>query len=301
MSFSYDVKEELCREPSNTRLTAIAECYGVLLYCNTFTDKCIKIITGSKGFASVLPKLFSKAFGARFDTIPDLNSTGKVNFIITAPEQIRKITDALGYEMSTSIAHHINLGVLEEDKTREAFVKGAFLAGGSVTDPRKRYHLEFVTDHFGVTKQMYALLLEMGFEPKDTSRKGNHIIYFKQSEVIADLLTTIGAPISAMEIMSAKIEKGMTNSVNRKVNCDTANVAKTVEASAGQIEAIHRLEAAGELERLPEKLKQTAYLRLENPELSISELAEMSQPPVTKSCLNHRMRKLMQLAGNSGE
>jgi len=165
-----------------------------------------------------------------------------------------------------------------------------------VTDPAKSYHLELVTDHFNVSRQTYSLLLEMGFSPKETSRSGNYIIYFKQSSVIEDFLTYIGAPIHAMEIMSAKIEKDVRNTVNRKVNCDTANVTKTVDAAATLIAAIEKIKAAGEFETLPDKLKQTAELRIENPELSIKELAEISIPPVTKSCMNHRMRKLVEIS-----
>jgi len=296
MSFSNDVKDELCRELVSSRSLAAAECYGVLLFCNTFSNRGIRIITGSRSFAAALPKLFHRAFGVRFDAIPEDRGRGKLSFRLTDGAQLRKIADALDYDLSTSVAHHINLGLLEEEHTREYFVRGAFLAGGSVTDPRKRYHMEFVTDHYGVSGGLYTLLFDMGFEPKTIARKGNNITYFKQSETIADLLTTIGAPLAAMEIMSAKIEKGMTNIVNRKVNCDTANVTKTVEAAAEQLDAIRRLREQGVLERLPDKLRQTASLREENPELSMAELAASFDPPITKSCLNHRLRKLAQIA-----
>ncbi len=166
--------------------------------------------------------------------------------------------------------------------------------GGSVTDPAKRYHLELATDHYNVSRETYSLLLEMGFEPKELRRKGNFVIYFKQSAAIEDFLTTIGAPLSAMELMSLKVEKDMRNAINRKVNCDTANVSKTVDAALLQIEAIEKLSADAGLGSLPEKLRETAVLRLENPELSLNELAELSA--LTKSCLNHRLRKLVELA-----
>jgi DNA-binding protein WhiA len=166
-----------------------------------------------------------------------------------------------------------------------------------VTDPAKRYHLELVTDHFNVSRETYSLLLEMGFEPKEATRKGNFVIYFKQSSAIEDFITTIGAPLSAMELMSQKIEKDMRNSINRKVNCDTANVLKTVDAAILQIEAIKKIVIATGLDSLPDKLRETAVLRLENPELSLTELAVRSSPPLTKSCLNHRLRKLIELGG----
>ena len=176
------------------------------------------------------------------------------------------------------------------------FCPGSVLAGGAVTDPLKSYHIELVTDHYNVSREIYSLLLDMGFSPKETARGGNYVTYFKQSSAIEDFLTMIGAPIHAMKLMSAKIEKDMRNSVNRKVNCDTANVTKTIDASAAQIDAIRKIEKSGTLNNLPERLRQTAFLRLQNPHLSIKDLAELSIPPVTKSCLNHRLRKLIGLS-----
>ena len=301
MSFSSSVKEEICRELTNRKCCCVAECYGILLYCNTFSSREIRIITESREFAGALPRLFRRAFGIVFDVLPDSSEhRGKVTFIINDPAKLARIFETYGYGGSSLVAHHINLGVLEEDCCRVSFVKGAFLAGGSVTDPMKRYHLELVTDHYNVSREIFPMLLDMGFEPKSTSRGGNYIVYFKQSEAIADMLTTLGAPIAAMNVMSAKIEKEMTNSVNRKVNCDTANVLKSVDAAQRQLEAIRRIEKNSGIESLPERLRETALLRLENPEYSLSELAAAHAPPITKSCLNHRIRKLIEIAENLG-
>ena len=295
MSFSSDVKAELCRTELGARACAVAECYGVLLFCNTFSSREIRIITGSDDFAVRLPRLFNRAFGVGFDEQPGPHERGKRTFVITSPAPLERIFEAFGAD-SRAVSHHVNLGVLEEDAARESFVRGAFLAGGSVTDPGKRYHLELVTDHYMVSREITALFLDMGFEPKTVSRGGNYIMYFKQSAVIEDLLTTIGAPVAAMGIMSAKIEKDMTNLVNRKVNCDTANVAKTVEASAEQLAAIRSLREKKALEGLTEKLREAAKLREEYPEMALSELAAMADPPVTKSGLNHRLRKIVEIA-----
>ena len=297
MSFSSDAKAELCKVPINRKCCAISECYGVLLYCNTFSANEIKIITESRDFALRLPKLFKKAFGTGFDIFPeDISAPGKLTYIINDHEKLDRIFGYFGYEKGMVVSHHINLGILEELCCQQSFMRGAFLAGGSVIDPEKRYHLELVTDHYHVSRETFALLLEIGFAPKDTSRNGRYITYFKQSEAIEDLLTTIGAPVAAMEIMSAKIEKDMRNSVNRRVNCDTANVLKTVDAAQQQIEAIKKIIGDTGLEGLPDKLRETAVLRVENPELSLIQLAEMMSPPVTKSCLNHRLRKLISIA-----
>lgn len=297
MSFSSETKNELCKILPTSKCCAAAQCYGIALYCNTFSQDEIKIVTENRAFSKLLPRLFKRAFGVSFDSVSEgKGENGKITFQITDRASIYKIIDSFGYERDGLLAHHINYGIIEEECCQQSFVRGAFLAGGSVTDPGKQYHLELVTDHYNVSRETYSLLLDMGFSPKSTGRNGNYIIYFKNSEVIEDLLTSIGAPVSAMEIMSAKIEKGVTNSVNRRVNCDTANVSKTVDAAQAQIEAINKLKNAGIFDELPEKIRETAEKRLEYPELSLTELSAMFTPPVTKSGLNHRFRKIMETA-----
>lgn len=295
MSFASEVKGELCREKLARRCCACAEAYGVLLFCNSFNPDRLRITTRSVDFAHRLPKLFRKAFGVNFDEKPaDLTTGGKLSFEINDPQSMAVILDTYGYAPENSISHHINYAMLEEECCRSAFLRGAFLAGGSTTDPEKRYHLELVTGHLFVHRELQSLLMEMEFEPKVIDRNGNYVTYIKRSEVIADFLTTIGAPVSAMEIMNAKVEKHLRNGVNRWSNCDVANLEKAVDAAQSQIEAIRKLEKSGGWTELPEKLRETAKLRIENPELSLSQLAAVAQ--VSKSCLNHRLRKLMELA-----
>lgn len=295
MSFSSETKAELCREPLQRRCCALAEAYGVLLYCNLFTAGEIRIVTSSAEFAQRLPKLFKKAFNLGFDPVPTVEHKGKQTFSITDSNTIEQIFFAYGYEADSILAHHINLGVLEESCCKAAFLRGAFLAGGSISDPEKSYHLEIVTPHFNVSREAFSILLELGFSPKDVSRGGNYITYFKQSAAIEDFLTKLGAPVSAMDIMSAKVEKDMRNTINRRVNCDSANADKIVLAAQEQLETIRKIERQSGLEELPEKLRETALLRIANPEASIADLALLSVPPVSKSCMSHRLRKLMEL------
>ena len=296
MSFSFDTKTELCRSALGSRCCAAAECYGMLLYGNTFSAREIRIITGNEMLGRRLARQVMYAFSVSFDIIPDEGKTGKQTYIITDREKLSRVLNAYGFSPENMLALHVNLGVLEEECCRRSYIRGAFLTGGAITDPAKSYHLELVTDHFNVSRQTYSLLLDMGFSPKETSRSGNYITYIKQSSAIEDFLTLIGAPLAAMDLMSTKIVKDVRNSVNRKVNCDTANVSKTIDASVAHVEAIKKIETSGYFELLSDKLRQTAILRLHNPELSIKELAEISTPPVTKSCLNHRLRKLMELS-----
>ena len=296
MSFSYDTKNELCRLPVQRHCCARAEAYGILLYCNTFSSTEVRIITENPNFAARLPRLFQRAFNLQFDRRPEPEQPGKLIFQITEQKKLDKIINLLGFDPQQNLALHINFGLLEEECCRASFLRGVFFAGGSITDPLKRYHLELATSHAQVSRELSALLQDTGFTPKSVARNGSSVTYFKQSEHIEDFLTLIGAPVAAMNIMTAKMEKDLRNSVNRRLNCDSANLDKTVEAAQEQLEAIRKLRTAGLLEQLPDKLQQTAGLRVEYPELTLSELAEEFDPPVTKSCLNHRLRKILELS-----
>ena len=296
MSFSSETKAELCRDRLQKKCCAVAEACGVLLYCGSVTTEQIRIVTESSDFAQRLPRLFHRAFRLDFD---EANLSGKSAFLLTDPEKIRSVFAAIGYSPESSITLHVNYALLENDCCRRSFLRGAFLCGGSVTDPEKRYHLELSTNHRKVSLETYSLLLDLGFAPKDTLRNGSSILYFKQSEAIEDFLAFLGAPVASMAIAEAKIEKEMKNRINRIVNCDNANTSKIVEAAQNQIAAIRRLEERGVLETLPEKLRQTAELRVENPESNLAELAGLFDPPLTKSALNHRLRKLTELAADT--
>ncbi len=277
----------------------MAELMGTLLYANTFTADCIRIVTESAEFARRLPYLLRKAAATKFDALPEAGVAGKLTLCVTDPAKIAHIFARCGFSAETSVSLHVNLGLLESDCCRRAFLRGVFLAGGSVTDPEKRYHLELSTTHLKVSRETELLLDELGLKPKATERKGSSVLYFKQSEAIEELLTLIGAPISAMAVMSAKIEKDWRNDANRKTNCDAANVDKAVAAAQEQLAALRRLEERGLLETLPEKLRRTAELRRAHPEVTLQELAELHEPPLTKSAVNHRLRKLLALGNEA--
>ncbi len=293
MSFSFDVKTELSKAAMGRRCCAIAEAYGIFLYCNTFRSNEIRIVTEHEGLARRLPGLMKKAFRITFDQLPQ-GEEDKGRFVITDNQKLATIAEQFGVEQG-AVAHHINFGILEDDCCRTAFLRGVFLAGGSVTDPQKGYHLELVTSHYSVSRELIALMAEAGFQPKEAVRKANYIAYFKRSGYIEDFLTAIGAPLSAMEIMNTKVEKNLRGSVNRRVNCDAANLDKAVEAAQLQIETIRRLDRQGQLENQPDKLRETARLRVEHPAHTLAQLALEHDPAITKSALNHRLRKLLEL------
>lgn len=296
-SFSAGAKYELCKNFPQKHCCALAECFGVLLFCNSFSVDGIRIITESREFAQRLLKLFRKAFGVTFDQQPSENATGKLNFQISDAKKIAGIMASYGFEPRGTVSLHINLPVVEEDCCKTAFLRGAFLAGGSVTDPTKGYHLEFTTVHHSVSREAYTLLHEvLSFYPKTAKRGGGQVLYLKQSDQISDCLAYLGAPVAAMGIMEAKLEKELNNKVNRRCNCDEANTSKVVEAAQEQLAAIRTLRERGLLEQLPQKLQQAAVLREENPESSLAELASMVEPPISKPAMNHRLKKLVQLS-----
>ena len=297
ISFSGGAKAEVCRTLPHKRCCALAESFGILLFCNSFTGDNIKIITENLEFSQFLPKLFKKAFGFGFDSQPEDETTGKQIFQITDPEKLSAIMASYGFDRQETLALHVNLPVVEEDCCKAAFLRGAFLSGGSVTDPIKGYHMEITTTHQSVAPESYALIQEvMGFYPKTARRGGGQVLYLKQSEQISDFLAYLGAPVAAMGIMEARLEKELNNKVNRRCNCDDANTSKVVEAAQEQLAAIRVLRELGMLENLPSKLLQAAKAREENPESALSELAGMMEPPITKPAMNHRLKKLVQMA-----
>lgn len=297
MSFSANAKAELCRDVPSRHCCAVAQAFGILLYCNTFSAESVRIVTESREFAWHLPRLFRKAFSLEFDEFPSLAAPGKLVFQITDPDKLQYLMETYGFDPDKTLALHVNLSVLEEECCRTAFLRGAFLAGGSVTDPGKGYHMEMATAHHAVARETFALMGEMmGFNPKIAGRGGSQVLYLKHSDLISDYLTFLGAPVSAMGIMEAKLEKEIKNKVNRRCNCDDANTSKVVDAAQGQLNAIRILRERNLLDTLPEKLKQAAEAREKNPESSLSELAGMMNPPITKPAMNHRLKKLLELA-----
>ncbi len=295
-SFSAGAKIEICRAYPPKACCALAQCFGILLFANSFGMDGIRIITESREFAQLLPRLFRKAFGIQFDMLPEEGS-GKLSFAITDPGKLRLIMNAFGFEPEGTVALHINLPVVEEDCCKLAFLRGAFLSGGSVTDPEKGYHLELATTHKSVAREADTLIQEvLGFAPKTASRGGGQVLYLKQSDLICDYLTYLGASVAAMGIMEAKLEKELNNKVNRRCNCDEANTSKVVEAAQEQLSAIRILKNQGRLEGLPQKLQQAALAREENPEASLTELAAMMEPPISKPAMSHRLQKLVSLS-----
>ena len=194
MSFSSDAKAELCRVPLTRRCCARAEAYGVLLYAGSFSPTEVRIVTESEDFAARLPKLFQKAFGVRFDA---QESGSKSIFRITDGQKLAVILEALGYDPDQHYALHVNFALLEEECCRASFLRGAFLAGGSVTDPLKRYHLELATPHLQAGREVEALLAREGIDLGQVGRNADVLVQ------AAGALADVGAYGFARNLLGA--------------------------------------------------------------------------------------------------
>ena len=293
MSFSTEVKNELCRVSMQRVCCTRAEAYGALLHASAFSHKEIRLNTENAAVARRLQALLQRAF---FVVCEPQRVGQKHQLIITGAEQIGRIFDALGYDRKSHITYHLNRNVLEEDCCIASFLRGAFLMAGTVAGPDKKSHLELKTARQSLAGEETSLLLDLGLSPKQMQRASAHILYFKDGTSVEDFLTRIGAPRAAMELMEAKVEKNIRNTINRQVNCETANLVKAADASARQIAAIRAvLDAHGE-EGFPENLRETVRLRLEYPTDSLAELAQRFDPPISKPGLSHRLKKIIELA-----
>ncbi|WP_458861709.1 DNA-binding protein WhiA [Acidaminobacterium chupaoyuni] len=291
MSFTTDIKTELCRMGTGKDCCARAELYGMLLYASAFSSEKIRLQSDSPAVRRRVQQLMQRVTGCELQNKEEQGSTLRME----DPEELRKVFRAFGYEYSNA-ALHLNRAVVDEECCRTAFVRGAFLTGGYASKPGKGYHLELTTSHYNVAKETALLLEEMNIPCGFVERRGNFVLYYKDSAVIEDLISSLGATSAAMSVMLRKVEKDVRNHINRKVNCETANLDKTMIAATKQVEAISILMEHKAFDDLPQALRETAMLRLEFPDQSLAELAEHFQPPLTKPGLNNRLRKLQQLA-----
>ena len=290
MSFTEEIKTELCRGPVPD-CCASAECLGMLLYCNNFAPDRIRLVAAMPEVRKRARMLFRRLFGAELLEEDEREEA----LILDDPESIRAVFDWYGFQYK-SAALSLNRAVVEEDCCKAAFLRGCFLMGGYVTAGRGGYHLELVTPHYNVSRQVCTLLYEMDMEPGEVTRRSNYVLYYKNSERIETFLSDIGATGAAMDLMLTKVEKALVNKINRKVNCETANFDKTIDAANRQLDAIRDLEAAGAMEGLSSDLRQTARLRKENPMASLSELAAKFDPPISKPGVSSRLKKLVRLS-----
>ena len=280
MSFTSDIKSELC-EGIIPQTLVDTFCYGLLYPIRR--DKPF-LTTDNKSVEQCFTELFQN------NVIAELKKQGEAACRITVNTE--KLNEKYGI-------HHPGINrtfVSGNDVDTGIFLRGVFLSCGSVSVQKAGYHMELSVRDENKCGQLYSLITEQGMKINRSVRRGVPYLYSKDSENISDFLTFIGAMQSSMEIMNIKIYKDFRSNINRKVNCEAANIGKTVAASAKQIEDINFIIECGEYEKLPSDLKELASLRIENPDISLSELGKLFDPPITRSGVNHRIERIRKIA-----
>ena len=309
MSFSSSVKDELSRQMPGARHCQIAETAAILSLCGRVKISAsdhfwIEIHTENVAVARKYFTLLKKTFNIRTDVSirSGINPGRSRTYIVAVREheealkvlQAVKLINSQG-EIGENLSLIRNV-VLQNACCRRAFIRGAFLAAGSISAPEKFYHFEIVCPTEPKAEQLKNIIATFDIEAKIVPRKKYYVVYIKEGSQIVDILNVMEAPVSLMELENIRIVKEMRGSVNRQVNCETANINKTVSAAVKQIEDIRFIQSVAGLSGLPESLQEMARIRLERPEATLKELGEALEPPVGKSGVNHRLRKLSLVA-----
>ena len=303
MSFAYEIKNEICHNRPFRQRRQKALAYGLLLFGKTFGPDSISIHTEHRTLARLYADSISDLVGLRGSiTMREVRRSGRSSIFVVTVDSVTDRIAVLSFFgcRAGEDCCQIRRELLADDDM-PVFISGAFLACGPVTGPEKSYQAEFVTPHQALCGGLETLLSEMLSPPKRTERRNDYVLYYKESEQIEDLLTLIGAPKSSLELMEVKIVKEVRNRVNRKTNCETANITKTVEAALEQIAAIRLIESSCDIHALDADLRYLARLRLENPDLSLRELGQAFQTPILPSGVTQRLRRILFFAHDLGK
>lgn len=290
VAMSEVMKHDCCRR---------AALYGILYGAGVFARERVKLVTTSFELASLALKWLHDQHGVEANLYVTDRKSGEADerrsckITVVQKKELERLFRSLRYDTDESLAN-IKSEALKCANCRAAFMRGVFLSAGTLTDPDKGYHLEMNFADATVCDNFAAMLAEEGLAPKRMMRKTEHVLYYKDSESIENYLAFIGANNAAFTIMNKKIERELRSDMNRIANGEVANIEKTTKAASAQINAIRALKASGELERLPDELKITANLRLLHSDATLLQLAELHTPPITKSGVNHRLKKIME-------
>lgn len=314
MSFSSDVKEELARTIGTARHCQIAEIAAIVSLCGSvqiseFDEYKLTVHTENAGVARKYYSLLKRAFQITASILIKRNVYLKKSHTylvkIDQHKQALNVLKAIKFiDLNGEIREEfseIDNFILQKDCCKRAFIRGAFLAAGSISDPEKNYHFEIVCTHEEKAKQLQQMIHCFELDAKIVLRKKYYVVYIKEGAMIVDILNVMEAPVSLMKLENVRILKDMRNSVNRRVNCETANISKTVSAAMKQLEDIRYIQEIVGFGELSEGLAEVARLRLEQPEATLKELGMMLNPPVGKSGVNHRLRKLSNMADDLRE
>lgn len=298
MTFTQKIKAEILKLKNDKKCCRKSMLYGMLLFSPWFEEGRIQFSSENRETSERLEKLI---FEFLTDCKPEIYTTSnreKTEFRVRIRElrQTMSVFDSFGYADGST--YKILMENFMCESCRAAFLRGVFLACASTVSPESGYHLEFVVSRFNLSRELLRLLKICGYTAKYTKRNSHYIVYFKDSEAIVDLIAYVGAVNCSFEMTNLIIKKDIRNNCNRVANCETANIKRTVSTAQKQIDAINGLIKCGKFSTLSEEIRQTAELRVKNDDVSLGELAEMHSPPVTKSCVNHRLTKLCELWKN---
>ena len=290
MSFTTQVKSRLFGfDSSACRFCQLAELAGMVRFLGTFSGEELHLNCENKETmlraSTLIGECFGMDAGVSFDE-------GKKHYHIRLDENNSNVI-VLELCMDSQIDT-----ILPFECCLQSFVRGAFLGGGSVSSPDKSYHVEFDTKNEKYANELLSALEKLGVGAKITERKGVFVVYIKDFNSVTAVMSRIGADFAALELYNASIEKEIRNDINRMVNCESANMRKLGTAASEQIRAIEKIEASVGLEALGDTLKEMAYLRLEYREDSLKELGARLAPPIGKSGVNHRLKRIMEFAEN---
>ena len=311
MSFSSKVKEELAGHVSKARHCRMAELAAILGGCARIrlTPPSIEVQSESSAVVKKVFTLLQKTFNINANVSLRRGRKGSkvklYTLCLQEPDKVRRILTDIGFiREANGVLQYKNIAtdeMLQRSCCLKAYIRGAFLAGGSINDPQKNYHIEILNQDMEHAEVLQRSLREFGIESRilDRTRPSNrtvYVLYLKDGEQIIDVLSVMKAHISLMELENVRIVKEVRNNINRQVNCETANLNKTISAAVKQVNDIRYLMEKGALNSLPPELVAMAEVRLENEDLPLKDLGQLLDPPVSKSGVNHRLRKLSQAA-----
>ena len=293
MSFSSQVKDELIKTEYDETCCKKSLLYGMCIFGKTFSSDSVSLQTENKNIAGLYARLLKELFN--IDSVIQESPKGRnVTVKVKEKSDAAKLFKAFGHEGTGSLK--INHSYFYCENCANAFTAGAFLSCGTISSPEKDYHLEFTVPYLNLSKSLFTLLEETDLKPKYTYRNGYNVVYFKESEAIEDCLYLMGASDAMFEMMNIKIVKDFRNRANRQANCETANINRMVNAVSVQIKAIEKIWSVKGKNYLQENLEKLAELRYDNPDLSLAELAEACDPPLSRSGVNHRLKRIVDIS-----
>ena len=293
MSFSAEVKKELSQHIDGSRHCRLAELAAILSHEG-------KLLTqGKKTILSMESEnpLVQKKYFTLLDKTTNISEYGAhlddqdAKDVLTMVKMYKEREDGVSIRMDV-----VDGLLLQQTCCRRAFIRGAFLAAGSISDPNKNYHFEIVCETSPQALQLQEIMKGFAVDAKIVERKRHYVVYLKEGAQIVDMLNVMGAHVALMDLENVRILKEMRNSVNRKVNCETANITKTVSAAVRQVEDIQWIEQTRGLGSLPDSLREIAEVRLEHPDMPLKDLGQLLDPPLGKSGVNHRLRRISEIA-----